>query len=307
VYGTIARRNGAAGGGITIIMLNRRAVLSGVSATLVTRPAFARSVAPPPGVADYETASGGHVGLYARNLMTGRAIAWRADERFVMCSTFKASLAACVLDGVDRGRFRLADEIALVPADLQDWHAPVARQNLARGEMSLGEMCRAAVEQSDNSCANILLQRIGGPAALTAYWRGLGDDVSRLDDIEPFLNRTPPGGLRNTTTPRAMAATIGRLTRGPVLSPSSRALLMLWLRQCRTGAARLRAGLPRGWAIGNKTGNNGKDAAGDVGVLWRDPDTPIIISVYTRGGTPTEAQFKTLFSEVARGVATTLA
>jgi len=239
--------------------------------------------------------------------MTGRAIAWRADERFVMCSTFKASLAACVLDGVDRGRFRLADEIALVPADLQDWHAPVARQNLARGEMSLGEMCRAAVEQSDNSCANILLQRIGGPAALTAYWRGLGDDVSRLDDIEPFLNRTPPGGLRNTTTPRAMAATIGRLTRGPALSPSSRALLMLWLRQCRTGDARLRAGLPRGWAIGNKTGNNGKDAAGDVGVLWRDPDTPIIISVYTRGGTPTEAQFKTLFSEVARGVATTLA
>ena len=288
-------------------MLNRRAVLSGVSATLVTRPAFARSEAPPPGVAEYEAASGGHVGLYARNLTTGRAIAWRADERFVMCSTFKASLAACVLNRVDRGRARLADRIALSPADLQDWHAPVARQNLARGEMSLGEMCQAAVEQSDNSCANILLQRIGGPAALTAYWRGLGDDVSRLDDIEPFLNRTPPGGLRNTTTPIAMASTIGRLTRGPVLSPSSRALLMLWLRQCRTGAARLRAGLPQGWVIGNKTGNNGKDAAGDIGLLWRDPDTPIMISVYTRGGTPTEAQLKTWFSEVARGVATTLA
>ena len=81
----------------------------------------------------YERETGGRIGLYAENLLTGAKIAWRAEERFVMCSTFKASLAAFVLARVDRGQDQLENMIGFGPEDLLDY-APVARQNLARAD-----------------------------------------------------------------------------------------------------------------------------------------------------------------------------
>lgn len=258
-------------------------------------------------MAEYEATSGGHVGVYAENVGTGRKLQWRADERFVMCSTFKASLAACVLSQVDRDRWHLDDVIHYDASSIRDWHAPVAKANLAKGFLSLGEMCKAAVEESDSTCANILLARIGGPAALTAFWHGLGDRGSRLDDSEPLLNRTPLSGIENTTTPASMANILRQLVLGPALSQSSRGNLLEWLIGCRTGDDRLRAGLPPSWVIGDKTGSNGKDAAGDIAVIWPRPKMPIIISVYTRGGSPTEQQLRELFMRIGSTVVAQLA
>ncbi len=251
-------------------------------------------------VSDYERSSGGHIGLYAENIRTGKELSWRADERFVMCSTFKASLAACVLSRVDRGQEDLEKLIYYTAADIQDWYAPVARENLARGFLSVREMCKAAVERSDNTCASVLLSRIGGPPALTAFWRKTGDQITRLDDPEPLLNRTPPSDPRDTTTPFAMANTLRRLVLGRVLSESLRATFTGWLVGCQTGGNRLRAGLPGNWVIGDKTGNNGKDAAGDIAVAWPKPDVPIVICVYTRGGSPSSQQFHSAFAGIGR-------
>jgi beta-lactamase class A len=262
-------------------------------------PAFA-AADPISGISDYERGSGGHIGLYAENLRTGAKLTWRADERFVMCSTFKASLVACVLLRVDRGQDDLEKLVHYGAADLQDFWAPVARENLATGFLSVREMCRAAVEQSDNACANLLLSRIGGPPALTAFWRKIGDHVTRLDDYEPLLNRTPPGGLRNTTTPAAMANTLRRLVLEQVLSQASRTAFTDWLIACQTGANRLRAGLPESWVIGDKTGNNGKDAAGDIAVAWPKADAPIVICAYTRGGLPSPRQLDSAFAAIGR-------
>jgi beta-lactamase class A len=253
-------------------------------------------------ISDYERSSGGHIGLYAENIKTGARLSWRADERFVMCSTFKASLAACVLLRVDRGQDALEQLVHYGAADMQDFYAPVAQQNLARGSLSVKEMCRAAVERSDNACANLLLARIGGPPALTAFWRSIGDHETRLDDAEPLLNRTPPGRVENTTTPAAMANTLRRLVLGPILSQASRTLFTEWLVGCQTGANRLRAGLPGGWVMGDKTGNNGKDAAGDIAVAWPKPDVPIVICVYTRGGSPSSEQLDSAFAGIGRYV-----
>jgi beta-lactamase class A len=177
--------------------------------------------------------------------------------------------------------------------------------------MSVTEMCKAIVELSDNTCANLLLARIGGPAALTAFWRSLGDSTSRLDHNEPELNRSPPGDPRDTTTPAAMAGNLRRLVTGAALSPASRAQLMEWMVGCKTGANRLRGGLPANWKIGDKTGNNGKDASGDIAVVWPKPDTkpdaPILIAAYTQGGTPNAAQFEAVFARIGRMVAERLA
>jgi beta-lactamase class A len=176
----------------------------------------------------------------------------------------------------------------------------VAKQNLAKGAMSVADMCEAAVEYSDNTCANLLLARVGGPSALTAFWRSTGDTITRLDHNEPMLNRSPPGDPHDTTTPVAMAGTLRRLVLGKVLSPASRERLTGWMLACKTGDNRLRAGLPKDWRIADKTGNNGKDASGDIAVAWPKPNAPVLICAYTQGGSPTEPQVNAIFAEVGR-------
>ncbi len=173
--------------------------------------------------------------------------------------------------------------------------------------MSVGEMCEAAVVYSDNSCANALLARAGGPGALTEFWRSIGDSASRLDHNEPALNRSPPGDPHDTTTPEAMSSNLQRLIFGSVLSTKSRELLTGWMVGCRTGDNRLRAGLPRGWRVGDKTGNNGKDASSDIAVTWSARGEPLSICAYTQGGTPTSAQSDTVFAELGHFAAMHLA
>ncbi|MBH5385947.1 class A beta-lactamase [Bradyrhizobium diversitatis] len=285
------------------MLVDRRSLLASLC-WIAASPALAAET--PAELEAYERDTGGRIGLYAENLATGRKLAWRADEHFVMCSTFKASLAACVLARIDRGEEQLAAMIPYGKADLLEY-APVARQNLAAGKMSVGEMCKAIVELSDNTCANLLLARIGGPAALTAFWRSLGDTTSRLDHNEPELNRSRPGDPRDTTTPAAMAGNLRRLVLGEALSTQSRLQLTDWMVNCKTGANRLRGGLPASWKIGDKTGNNGKDASGDIAVVWPKPDAPILIAAYTQGGTPNAAQIATLFAQIGRMVAGQLA
>ena len=284
--------------------MNRRDFLWS-SSTFLVSPSHAQE-APIPAISEYERISRGHIGVYAENLQTGAKLSWRADERFVMCSTFKASLAACILSRVDRGQDSLEAPISYAAADIQDWYAPVAKANLTRGSLSVIEMCRAAVEESDNTCASLLLSRIGGPSALTAFWRKIGDQVSRLDDQEPFLNRTPAGDPRDTTTPAAMADTLRRLVLGRVLSEPSRIIFTRWLVGCQTGDNRLRAGLPTNWVIGDKTGNNGKDAAGDIAMVWPKANVPIVICVYTRGGAPSDQHFASAFAGIGRFVGSQL-
>ena len=278
--------------------LKRRSFLI-TAAAFAAWPARAAEAEPPPGFAAYERESGGRIGLYAENLASGAKIAWSADERFVMCSTFKASLVAFVLARTDGGLGRLDRMIPYGPKDLQDY-APVARRHLAEGALSVAEMCAAAVENSDNCCANLLLAHVGGPTALTAFWRKTGDAITRLDHDEPMLNWSPPGDPHDTTTPAAMAGTLRRLVLGDVLSPASRDRLTGWMLACKTGDNRLRGGLPKDWRIADKTGNNGKDAAGDIAVAWSRPDRPVLICAYAQGGAPTQPHLEAAFADIGR-------
>jgi beta-lactamase class A len=278
------------------MIINRRSLLAAASG-LAAWPAFAEEA--PPALAAYERAAGGRIGLYAENLATGAKLAWRAGERFVMCSTFKASLAAFVLARVDRGEDRLDAMVGYGPQDLLDY-APVAKQNLSNGAMSVADMCKGAVELSDNTCANLLLARSGGPQALTAFWRASGDTLTRLDHNEPELNRSPPGDPNDTTTAEAMAGNVRRFLLGEVLSPAPRERLRDWMVNCKTGDNRLRAGLPKSWKIGDKTGNNGKDAAGDIAIAWLASGGPVVICAYTQGGSPMPDQLTSVFTEIGR-------
>lgn len=205
---------------------------------------------------------------------------------------------------VDLGRDSLDEMIPYGIADLQEC-APVARENLAKGALSVAEMCKAAVELSDNTCANLLLARVGGPPAVTAFWRRIGDGVSRLDHDEPLLNCTPR--RRGSTGGHNHARRDGR--RPPSDRPrrgafATFARALHWMdAQLPNRREPLRAGLPTSWRIGSKTGNNGKDAAGDIAVAWPSSGGPVLVCVYTRGGTPTAVQLQTVFADVGRLVA----
>ena len=222
------------------------------------------------------------LGVAAMDTGSGRTLSFDPDSRYAMCSTFKLPLAAAVLGAVDRGVLGLADEIGFGEADVLEY-APVVRAHLARGRLSVERLCAAIVEVSDNSAANLLLRRIGGPARLTAFIRRCGDRVTRLDRFEEALNSNLPGDPRDTTTPAAMLGLMRTLLLGNALAPRSRERLAEWMEGATTGLRRLRAGLPPGWRAGDKTGNGANGAANDIAIAWPPNRPPILIASYISG------------------------
>ena len=257
-------------------MWTRRGLIAG-SALL---PLAARAGDNPEGlIAAIEKRVGGRLGVAALDTGTGRRIGWRADERFAMCSTFKLLLAAAVLKRVDEGQEHLDRVIAYSKADILP-HAPVAEANLAKGGLSVERMAEAVIEDSDNTCANKLIDTLGGPGGVTAYARSLGDEVTRLDRRELDLNTAIEGDPRDTTSPRAMLVDLKQLALGDALSRPSREKLLRWLVNCNTAAERIPKGLPAGWTSGNKTGTGENGATNDVAIVWRPNRSPLLIAVY---------------------------
>ena len=249
-----------------------------------------------------EAESGGRLGVRVRDMRTGATFGHRADERFPLCSTFKLLAAGAVLARVDAGRESLERRIPYGPADLVDY-SPVTQPRLGAGGMALGDLCEAAVTLSDNTAANLILSTLGGPAGLTAYLRTLGDPVTRLDRTEPTLNEAVPGDPRDTTTPAAMLADLERLTLGPALTDATRAILVGWLRGNRTGDARLRARLPGGWQVGDKTGSGPRGTTNDVGLLWPPEGAPLLVAVYLTETEAPVARREATIAAVGRAVA----
>ena len=248
---------------------------------------------------------GGRLGVAALDVASGRWLGHDADSRYAMCSTFKLSLAAAILARVDRGALSLMQDIPFGPADLLEY-APVARANIALGRLPLETLCAAAVEVSDNTAANLLLALIGGPAGLTAFIRGAGDRVTRCDRTEPALNSNLPGDPRDTTTPRAMVGLMRTLLLGDLLNPASRARLIGWMEGATTARDRLRAGLPAGWRVGDKSGT-GSDENNDLAIAWPPGRGPILIASFTSGPRETMAGRASVHADVARLVAAAFA
>jgi beta-lactamase class A len=253
-------------------------------------------------LARLESKHGGRLGVAALDVDTGATARHRADERFPMCSTFKTLAVAHVLSRVDRGAERLERRIVFT-ADQLVTYSPVAEKRVGGTGMTLAELCEAAITVSDNTAANLLLASFGGPAALTKYARSIGDSVTRLDRIEPDLNAATPGDPRDTTSPAAMLETFRRLVFGNALSPASRSRLTGWLVANKTGDARLRAGFPAGWRVGDKTGSGNHAATNDVAIAWPPGRMPLLLSVYYVESSASAEQRNAVLAEVARTIA----
>lgn len=291
--------------------MDRRAFLVAGGAGLVSASAWAamRKIEPshPPvadplhdAIARIEAESGGRLGVALHDTGTGHRFAYRGDERFAMCSTFKLLLAGAVLARVQQRTERLDRRLPIRQGDVIG-HAPFTAKRTG-GTATVAELCRAMVVESDNGAANLMLAAIGGPAALTRFLRQSGDTATRLDRNEPSLNEATPGDPRDTTTPLAMLGSAERLWLGPVLDQAGRAQLTNWAIACQTGLARLRAGLPTGWRAGDKTGTGDRGTYNDVAIFWPPRRKPVLVASYLTGSTLETDAGNAIHAKVARAL-----
>lgn len=255
------------------------AALAAFPASFLTGCAHSSTAATDNRFAALEKDLGGRLGVAALDTASGRRVGYRQHERFAMCSTFKAIAAAAILarnveePGLLQKRIRYSRDDLVV-------YSPITEQHLQDG-MTLEQLCAATVIHSDNSAGNLILRQLGGPEGLTRFTRGIGDTAFRLDRWEPELNTAHAGDPRDTTTPAAMTGTLDALVLGKVLPEPERALLNRWMLDCATGAARIRAGVPAGWKVADKTGTGAYGSANDIGVIWPEGRAPIVLSIYT--------------------------
>ncbi|MEW9572584.1 class A beta-lactamase [Rhodanobacter sp. Si-c] len=285
--------------------MNRRTLLKtallGTSA-LALRPVLARSIREgdvEARLAALERKHGGRLGVAILDTGDGHRYGHRADERFLMCSTFKVLAVSAVLARVDQGAERLDRRVMFGRDAVLSW-APVTSHRVGAPGMSVAELCHAAITVSDNTAANLLLASMGGPAAVTAFARRLGDLLTRLDRIEPALNVGADGDLRDTTTPDAMLGDLRALLLGNALSVTSRDQLAAWMRATSTGLDKLRAGVPHGWQAGDKTGSGAHDETNDIAIFWPLQRKPLLVTAYLAGSAADADGRSAVLAEVGR-------
>jgi len=238
------------------------------------------------------------IGLYAVNLDTGSTVAHLDGESFAMCSTFKGYAAARVLQMVQQGELTLDRQIYVDPKQTALPNSPRTAPN-SGGQMTLAELCAAAVQVSDNAAANLVLQTIGGPSAITDFARSIGDPRTRLDRWEIDLNSAIPGDPRDTSTPNALGNGYRTLLTGDVLAPPQRQQLEDWLRGNETSS--IRASLPDGWATADKTGNGDYGSTNDIGIAFGPQGQRLLLAIMTRSQAddPKAPNNRALMGEVA--------
>ncbi|GAA5107460.1 class A beta-lactamase BlaC [Nocardia iowensis] len=242
--------------------------------------------------------------MFALATGTGATIAHRADERFAFCSTFKGLAAAAVLHRNPLSH--LGTLVRYTEADLMK-SAVITRQHVATG-MTIRQLCDAAVRYSDGTAGNLLLRDLGGPAELTGYARSLGDTVTRMDRIEPTIAEAVPGDPRDTTSPRAFGSDYQKILLGETLPPEQRAFLRDLLERNATpaGAQRIRAGVPQGWTVADKTGTGDYGTLNDIAIVWPPQSAPLVIAIMSNKADRDAKYEPSLLAEAAAYVVATL-
>src|SRR5579884_1718271 len=239
--------------------------------------------------AQLEQQFGARLGVYILDTRTGRTVTYRADERFAYASTYKVLIVGVLLRKDSDSQ--LAQVVTYTKADLQSY-APITAKHVATG-MTINELIAAALQYSDNTAANLLLNQIGGPAGLQAALRDLGDTTTHADRNEPTVNTATPGDLRDTSTPRALGTDLRAFVLSDLLSPARREQLTSLLLGNRTGGPYIRAGVPAGWKVGDKTGNGSYGTRNDIAVVWPPTGAPLVIAIesdrHTRNATSADA------------------
>jgi len=242
------------------------------------------------------------LGVYAIDTSTGRTVAYRPDERFAFASTYKALAAGAVLqqNSIDE----LNKVITYTKEDLVTY-SPITEKYVDTG-MTLREICDAAIRYSDNTAGNLLFKKLGGPDGFEKALRQIGDSVTKSDRFETDLNEAIPGDIRDTSTPRALATSLKAFTVGDVLPVDKRKILTDWMRGNTTGDKLIRAGVPKGWEVGDKTGAGSYGTRNDIAIVWPPNRAPIVIAIMSSRDTKDATYNDALIAEATKEALNTL-
>ncbi|MEQ5168114.1 class A beta-lactamase [Proteus terrae] len=225
-----------------------------------------------------EKYSQGRLGVALINTEDNSQIIYRGEERFAMASTSKVMAVAAVLKASEKQAGLLDKNITIKKSDLVAY-SPITEKHLTIG-MTLAELSAATLQYSDNTAMNKILDYLGGPAKVTQFARSINDVTYRLDRKEPELNTAIHGDPRDTTSPIAMAKSLQALTLGDALGQSQRQQLVTWLKGNTTGDHSIKAGLPKHWVVGDKTGSGDYGTTNDIAVIWPENHAPLILVIY---------------------------
>jgi len=253
-------------------------------------------------LAALETQYGARVGVQVIDTGTGATYGYRQHERFALDSTSKVFTASAVLQHATSAD--LAGIVRYASSDLQSF-APITSQHVESG-MSLADVIDAALQYSDNTAANLLYEKLGGPSGAQAAVRTWGDDVTNLDRTEPDLNSAVPGDLRDTSTPQQVATDLKTLALGRTLPAQRRQFLLQAMLGNTTGAPYIRAGAPSSWRVADKTGNGDYGSRNDIAVLYPSGAKPIVLAIYTTRSAPDAASDDDLIAAVTKSVVAAL-
>ncbi|NVI83185.1 class A beta-lactamase [Janthinobacterium sp. BJB401] len=229
-------------------------------------------------LAALEKSAGGRLGVAAWRQGSELRVAYRADERFPLASTFKAMLAGAVLARSVSQPGLLDQHVRYEKKELVTY-SPITEKHLADG-LTVADLCAATLQYSDNSAANFLMTLLGGPQAVTAFARSIGNTVFQLERWETELNSAIPGEVRDTASPASMAHSLQQLLLENSLPAPQRQQLDTWMRGNTTGDKRIRAGVPAGWQVADKTGSGAYGSVNDIGVAYPPSGAPLVIAVY---------------------------
>ncbi len=249
---------------------------------LLTLIPSAMAVSPPAMTAflqQQEKQLNARIGMAVVNAQGESVFGYRQDERFPLTSTFKTLACAALLERLQKDGGSLDQQVTIQPDELLDY-APITKNYLAPATLSLRTLCAAAVSYSDNTAGNRILAYLGGPQAITQFMRRLGDNVTRLDRTEPTLNEAMPGDARDTSSPKSMAAGLQKILTSNTLTPANRATLDSWMREDKVGDALLRATLPQGWSIADKTGAGGHGSRAIIAAVYPPQQAPFYVAIY---------------------------
>ncbi|WP_434221145.1 class A beta-lactamase [Heyndrickxia oleronia] len=236
------------------------------------------------------------LGVYAIDTGTNKTITYRPDERFAYASTYKALAAGAVLQQYSMAQL---DEVIHYSKDDLVSYSPITEQHIDTG-MSLKEICEAAIRYSDNTAGNLLFHKLGGPSGFEESLRQIGDHVTIANRFETELNEAIPGDLRDTSTPRALATSLKAFTLSDLLPAKKRVILTDWMKGNTTGDKLIRAGAPKGWEVGDKSGAGSYGTRNDIAIVWPPNREPIIIAILSSRDTKDAAYNDELIARAAK-------
>jgi beta-lactamase class A len=284
-------------------------------------------------------AAPGVLGFGLMNLESGQSWTWNGERRFPMQSVFKMAVAAAALAEVDAGRLSLDEAISIGAKDLSPPRSPIADAWPGRKVYSAGELLEAAVSDSDNTAADVLMKRIGGPGAVSGWLQSQKIEEVRVDRYERELQPNALGMAsfrpawkgaafeaalatvplaqrqaaaeaylrdpRDTATPRGMIVFLSRLDAGELLSPASTRRLVTIMASSPRGPERLKAGLPQGVFFTHKIGTGrsfgGRTSAyNDVGIFTLADKRSYAIAAFLTASTADEGARAALLADLGR-------